>query len=280
MKRNTIRTIEDSAKAATTAVIVYVAAELQAGRHPSWTTVLGVFLAALMIRTPWKATDIRIEERNNGDRSIRGLVLVALLTASMIPVAAHADTASYFSPYDNLQTTWLKEIHDSTNNIRISCYGMTNEPIANALIAAHRRGVIVQVCVDRIQSSSHYDLTRKLSAAGIDVTRKPTTVMEHNKFGIFDSARIITGSWNLSQNAQRQDNSLTVIWSDSRAAQEYIQAWTRIKARDTAPTARLPADPNNPTLHPRTPDASSKLPSKPVAIPRMGKPGFVVIRIS
>jgi phosphatidylserine/phosphatidylglycerophosphate/cardiolipin synthase-like enzyme len=166
---------------------------------------------------------------------------IAYLALFLVALPASADVAPYFSPYDRCERVVLKELFSVQKTCLISCYGLTNQPIASRLIELHRKGITVIVCVDRTQAAGRSDQTRTLKAAGIPVLVKKTSPLEHNKLMVLDNERVITGSWNFSASADKQDNNLLVISHDAPTVQAFTSAWKRIFTRDGGTPALLPA---------------------------------------
>jgi len=156
---------------------------------------------------------------------------LALALVVSISTTGYCKTDTCFSPYQNCEDVWVNVIDSAKQDIVISCFGLTNRRIGDRLIAKHKEGVKVLVLTDKRQSSSKYDLAQELSKNGIEVVVKKTTALEHNKMMVVDNKFGILGSWNLSGNAQKQDNSLIVTDEESIVAQ-MSYAMDRIYKRD------------------------------------------------
>jgi len=53
----------------------------------------------------------------------------------------------------------------------------------------------------------------------------------HHKFCVIDSSTVITGSYNWSQKARRNDENITVVTDDVKFAEKYLDAFTSLLAR-------------------------------------------------
>ena len=80
--------------------------------------------------------------------------------------------------------------------VDIAVYSITNLQIADAIIAAHRRGATVRIITDRTMAGHKSSLIDELVTAGIPVRTNRRHKIEHNKFAVFDNQRIVTGSYN------------------------------------------------------------------------------------
>ena len=118
--------------------------------------------------------------------------------------------------------------------ITVSCFGITNKMIAAALLDKHMQGVKVLVLEDRLQSKGKTDLGGYLASRGVEVVVKKKSALEHNKMVVVDREKVIIGSWNLSGNANGQDNSM-IITTDEAVVASALEAMGRIYARDALP---------------------------------------------
>lgn len=127
----------------------------------------------------------------------------------------------YFCPEDNCDVKLLSQIAAAEETIHAAVYSFTLDSIGDALIAAKGRGVEVMVVVDEQQAAQQYSEYQKLKDAGIDIRLDGNSGYMHNKFAVFDSRIVATGSYNWTQNAsERNDENLVIMFSED-AAQEY-----------------------------------------------------------
>ncbi len=145
-----------------------------------------------------------------------------------------------FTPWDDAEGLIVHTIRSARRQILVQAYNFTSRAIANALLAAQRRGVDVQVIADREQTYSG-DNSRipDLAAAGIPVWLDVRYVAAHNKVMIIDAeaedAAVITGSYNWTSYAQRRNaENLLVFRRNAELSQAYLENWHRHR------TAALP----------------------------------------
>ena len=105
------------------------------------------------------------------------------------------------------------------------------------MIAANKRGIKVAVVADNTESknANMAAMIKKLTQAGIDVRLavKQTSLM-HNKVGIFDGQTICTGSFNWTNNAEKNnDENLLVVDGADLAADYEIYVFQRILKNET-----------------------------------------------
>ena len=155
-----------------------------------------------------------------------------IITILLLAASSWAGVSVYFSPQDNCEKVWVNAIGAATNHIYVSCFGIENQRIADALIERAKRGIAVKVCCDKLQAAGKGSLTGQLKAAGIEVIVKKTAVLEHNKMMAIDGRSGIVGSWNLSDRAQAQDNSLVLFSGETNLVSQIETAWQAIYRRD------------------------------------------------
>ena len=147
-----------------------------------------------------------------------------------------------FAPWDNAEGMIVDAIREAKQQILVHAFSFTSRTIANALIAARRRGVDVRVMADREQTlggeaSRIPDLVR----AGIPVTLEVRYQSAHNKVMVIDAgsaeAAVITGSYNWTYAAQyRNAENVLILRHNPDIVKAYAANWRRHHA-DALPYA-------------------------------------------
>lgn len=129
----------------------------------------------------------------------------------------------------------IQQINAAQTSIHISAFEFSLTPVAEALIAAHNRGVQVQWLTDD-KNGLNYDTQpgrgqfAMLLAAGIEVKDDARSALMHNKFWIFDGHTVWTGSTNATVNGIfKQNNNVLVIHSTEIAyiyEREFQELWS------------------------------------------------------
>ena len=163
-------------------------------------------------------------------------------------VPANSSTAvvtALFSPEDNVQKTLVNTINNAQRNILVQAYLFTDERIGNALIAAHKRGVNVEILLDSDMALGGKNvLTMQFFEAGIPVRLETHYENAHNKIMIFDhdtaKALVVTGSYNFTYSAQKRNAENVVMIRNSPAiVARYVDNW-RKHAEQAMPYAGNP----------------------------------------
>lgn len=164
-------------------------------------------------------------------------LLCALLTllpsAGAVEVAAQGRIEVLFSPWDDAEGSVLRALAEAQQSVHLQMFLLSSRSIANALIAAHERGVKVKVLADReMVVKGENTLVPKLAAAGIEVRLETRYAAAHNKIMLIDVAGphpvVITGSYNFTWSAQaRNAENLLILRDNLPLARVYFANWQR-----------------------------------------------------
>ncbi|MFZ1037152.1 MAG: phospholipase D family protein, partial [Smithella sp.] len=112
---------------------------------------------------------------------------------------------AYFSPKGGCTDAIINEIEQAKTEIKVQAYSFTSAPITKALVSAHKKGIKVQVILDKSQCSERYISATFLLNAGIPIYIDAAHAIAHNKIIIIDQDTIITGSFNFTKAAEEKN---------------------------------------------------------------------------
>ena len=131
----------------------------------------------------------------------------------------------YFSPKGGCTEAVVKELAAAKATILVQAYSFTSAPIAKALVDAHKRGVKVEVILDKSQKGEKYTSADFVLHAGIRTLIDAKHPIAHNKIIVIDGQTVITGSFNFTKAAEEGNaENLLVIRSPDLAA-KYAANW-------------------------------------------------------
>jgi phosphatidylserine/phosphatidylglycerophosphate/cardiolipin synthase-like enzyme len=141
---------------------------------------------------------------------------------------------TYFSPIDETIPAIVRLINSAEKDIDLMCFVFSSREICEALLAAHKRGVKVRVLLDNVFSSDA--ITRRwacvpfkeLKAAGVPCKFDDENSKLHHKVIIVDGQRVLTGSFNFSNNAATENNENALIIHDPATARKYLAEFERL----------------------------------------------------
>jgi mitochondrial cardiolipin hydrolase len=161
-----------------------------------------------------------------------------------LATAAEAEMAvqACFSPQGHCSAHLIREIEKAEKELLIAVYAFTNDELARAVAQAKKRGVSVQVVLDReFDAVNEKSQGKFLEGQKIPVRRisgmKPIAPereagLMHQKFSVIDRKIVFTGSYNWTRSADHS-NDENLLWFRDAAplAEEYrkvfFQLWER-----------------------------------------------------
>jgi phosphatidylserine/phosphatidylglycerophosphate/cardiolipin synthase-like enzyme len=135
------------------------------------------------------------------------------------------ELAVCFSPNPLCQQTLLTTLKMSRYSIRLQGYGFTDPKIAEVLIEAKRRGVDVQLILDKSNKTDKHSQAKVVAQYNIPVYIDSPRGIAHNKVILIDDDTIITGSYNWTTSAHRRNAENLLILKNQELAQRYHQNW-------------------------------------------------------
>ena len=160
-------------------------------------------------------------------------LLIGLLGVVAAPARAQSDNPDmtvevlgvYFTPPANAVAAIIKAIDASEREVLVQAYGFTHNGIAQALVRAHQRGVLVRVLLDKKSASSNRYVISVLQHAQIDVRQDGKHAIAHNKVMVIDWNKVITGSFNFTNSAATRNAENFLILKSEDLAQQYRLQW-------------------------------------------------------
>lgn len=134
-------------------------------------------------------------------------------------------TEIVFSPGNKSTELVIKVIRSATKTIRLAAYSFTSKPLAEALVAAHRTGVDVQVILDKSNATAKFSSVTFLANAGIPTGIDSKHPIAHSKYMIVDNKTVQTGSFNYTKAAMKNSENVVVFWDSPEIAKTYTADW-------------------------------------------------------
>jgi len=158
------------------------------------------------------------------------------------PAGAEMVVQACFSPQGKCSAYIIREIEQAKKELLVAVYAFTNDDLAAAVVQAKKRGVAVQVVIDR-----EYDAAterskgkflegqkiplRRLSGVKANTLEKDAGLM-HQKFAVIDRKLVLTGSYNWTRAADNLNDENLLLFRDAGAlAEEYRRAFLGLWGR-------------------------------------------------
>lgn len=140
-----------------------------------------------------------------------------------------------FAPTDNVENRIVAALNSADTSIQVAMFTFTSAPLAQALIAAHQRGVAVEVLLDGTADGSQFSQRDPLCAAGVSVRVETWPVKLHDKYAVVDAGAasdplIVTGSTNWTASAVNANDENMLIAHSPELASAYAADFARLRA--------------------------------------------------
>ena len=154
-----------------------------------------------------------------------GVGLGAALTyhpAPPIPPALYK-AETYFSPNGGIAAHIIKAINNAKSFIDLAIFDLTADDIASSLEQAQKRGVRIRIIADSRQAKGAYSKIPMLAndQLSLKITHGEGRGIMHNKFAIFDGGRVVSGSYNWTNNAERFNYENAIFITDPNVITAY-----------------------------------------------------------
>lgn len=146
------------------------------------------------------------------------------------------DIQVFFTPGDDAAGSIIKAINSARQQVLVQAFSFTHPGIAQALIAAHQRGVEVKLIADLDQTRKiRQNRIAEMAAAGVPVWLDGEHNGAHNKVMIIDADSanvaeigVITGSYNFTNAAQYKNAENVLLLRANRSlAKAYQRNWQK-----------------------------------------------------
>ena len=168
-------------------------------------------------------------------RRLIAVVLFAIVFSCSVSHAADnpvtCSVYTCFSPEGKCEDMIVKQINDAQSNIYIMAYGFTAKEIASALLKAKKRGVHIEVLLDRkFNHNEKYSAADFTAHMGIPIYLDGEHKIMHNKVMIVDRQTVITGSYNFTKSANNDNAENLLIMRSKELADDYFKNYQQHKA--------------------------------------------------
>ena len=166
------------------------------------------------------------------------LVSWSLALVQLPAAQKHQATAEvYFSPKGCCTEAIVTALGAAKSNVLVQAYSFTSKPIFAALLTAQKRGIKVQLVLDRSNLSMKSSEADDAVDAGIPVLIDSKHEIAHNKVMVIDDELVITGSFNFTHNAEANNAENLLLIRSRKLAARYADNW-KDHARHSEPFAR------------------------------------------
>ena len=163
--------------------------------------------------------------------------IIALLCGAS-QVLAEAKIQVYFSPKGGCTEAVVETLNSASNTVWVQAYSFTSAPIAKALVDAKRRGLQIQVILDKSQRTGRYSEADFLQHNAIPTFIDAEHAIAHSKIMIIDNQTVITGSFNFTKQAEKENAENLLVIREPGLAAKYAVNWREHFKHSTAYTRK------------------------------------------
>lgn len=164
------------------------------------------------------------------------ILVIPLLILTVLHHEFETKSIALFSPHDKPESRLIGLINRTKKSISAAVYHITSKLVADALIAAHKRGVAIELVTDISAIDSPAEKIDTLKNVGIDVlvfkphnARSRYRPLMHNKFALFDEQWLWTGSFNWTRAAALSNHENVILTSNKTICQKYKNHFETLK---------------------------------------------------
>ena len=170
------------------------------------------------------------------------LMVIFLWILRAVPLAAEMVVQACFSPAGKCSSLIIREIQQAKKELLVAVYAFTSDELAAAVVQAKKRGLAVQVVIDRDFDAgnkrskgtfleAHKIAVRRIAAMKSTAADRETGLM-HQKFAVLDRNILLTGSYNWTHSADRLNDENLLFFRDAGPlAEEYRRVFSLLWER-------------------------------------------------
>ncbi|MBC8160644.1 MAG: phospholipase D family protein [Roseiflexaceae bacterium] len=141
----------------------------------------------------------------------------------------------YFSPEDGVAKHILQRLAAAKRSIHFMAFSYTSSATADAMVAQSRAGLLVQGVFESQNAGGTGSAFSRLRQGGVDVLEDGNCYILHHKVIVIDQQTVITGSYNFTNSAERDNDENLVIVDDPALARAYIEEFGLVYAQAQSP---------------------------------------------
>lgn len=128
---------------------------------------------------------------------------------------------AFFSPGSECRQAIIQKIDNARDSIDICVFTISDDEITKAILAAHRRDIVVRIISDNDKSHDLGSDIDRLLDAGLALRLDNSPYHMHHKFALFDKQLLINGSFNWTRSATTKNQENIVLSYEPQLLEEF-----------------------------------------------------------
>ena len=138
---------------------------------------------------------------------------------------------AYFSPEDDCPTAIRSLLRRVERSLDLCVFTITDDRLTEALLDIHRRGVALRIITDNEKAMDEGSDVQQLLEVGVPLRVDESPYHMHHKYGIIDRSIVLTGSYNWTRAAARDNQENFIVTSNERLVRGFQVNFNRLWAR-------------------------------------------------
>jgi mitochondrial cardiolipin hydrolase len=135
---------------------------------------------------------------------------------------------AFFSPGDDCPRAITRLLANASRTADICVFTITDDRVSDAILDAHRRAVAVRIITDNAKAEDEGSDVERFERSGIPTRVDQSPFHMHHKFAIFDGAKLLTGSYNWTRGAARDNEENLIITNELRFLVPFSATFERL----------------------------------------------------
>ena len=154
--------------------------------------------------------------------------LMKLLQAQGAAETEILSPESHFSPSEDCPQRIIQLVHATRTDLDICVFTITDDRLAEAILQAHHRKVAIRIITDNEKAYDPGSDVERLQGAGIPLKVDQTPFHMHHKFALFDRQLLLTGSYNWTRGAARDNLENYIVTCERRLVEPFLEVFERL----------------------------------------------------
>ncbi|WP_064749063.1 phospholipase D-like domain-containing protein [Lysobacter antibioticus] len=159
-------------------------------------------------------------------------------TLDVVAAAPATVSSAYFAPGDACLRKLRELCRGAKRSLDICVYTISDDRLAEEIVACHRRGIAVRVLSDNDKKFDEGSDVLRLRELGVPVRIDDSPFHMHHKFAVFDGRVLANGSFNWTRSATTSNEENLVVTDDANLLRCFVgqfEALWRKFAPEAAP---------------------------------------------
>ena len=130
---------------------------------------------------------------------------------------------AFFSPGDDCLRAITRLLANASRTADICVFTITDDRVSDAILDAHRRAIAVRIITDNAKAEDEGSDVARFEQSGIPTRVDRSPFHMHHKFAILDGTTLLTGSYNWTRGAARDNEENLIVTNEPRLLALFVR---------------------------------------------------------